>query len=280
LENNRESFINLNIQDKTMDLFEAIDKRRSIRKYLDVPVEWDKIVNILKAGKSAPSAGNLQNWRFIVVANKQRRRQLAEASLQQYWMETAPVHIVVCSMTKKSSQFYGMRGERLYDIQNCAGAVENMLLAATSQGLGSCWVGAFDENEINDIINIPPSARAQAIVTIGYPDEVPPRPAQYSMFTTTSIETFGWRIASESQALRLYGLANREKIEKIKSMFEEITGKIKHHVNKAISKKDENKEKEALDEEHKDLEEKHGREKLEKTDLQRHKDDLLDRINL
>jgi len=118
-----------------MDTFDAIKKRRSIRKYLDIPVEWYKITKILEAGKQAPSSGNLQTWRFIVVTDKKIRRELAEASLQQYWMESAPVHIIVCSEVGIAKQFYGLRGERFYSIQNSAAAIQNILLAAYSLNL-------------------------------------------------------------------------------------------------------------------------------------------------
>lgn len=164
-----------------MDVFECIRDRRSIRKFLEVPVEWDKIGTIIDAGMLAPSAGNLQNWRFIVVRDEQKRIQLAEASLQQHWMSSAPVIIVVCSEIRKIKQFYGVRGERLYAIQNCAAAVQNMLLAAHALDLGACWVGAFDENAVCRTLSIPDDAelRPQALIPIGYPDEKPAAQLRY-----------------------------------------------------------------------------------------------------
>ncbi len=154
-----------------METLECIKTRRSVRKYLDKPVEWDKITKILDAGRLAPSAGNLQNWKFIVTRKDNIKTKLAEASFQQKWMEEADVHITIVAEPEKASQFYGTRGERLYTIQNCAAAIQNMLLAANDQGLGSCWVGAFDEDLVRRALKLPEHVSPQAIITIGYADE-------------------------------------------------------------------------------------------------------------
>ena len=95
-----------------MDAFEAIVTRRSIRKYKDIPVEVEKIGMCIEAGRQAPTAGNLQPFKFIIVFEKNQRKAIAEACLQQYWMETAPVYIVVVGEPWKSKQFYGDRGEK------------------------------------------------------------------------------------------------------------------------------------------------------------------------
>ncbi|MBI5072979.1 nitroreductase family protein [Candidatus Woesearchaeota archaeon] len=177
-----------------MDVMECIHTRRSIRKYQDIPVEFEKVGRIVEAGMIVPTAGNIQDLRFIIIQDKGKRAQIAEASLQQYWMETAPVHIVVCVDIKRGKQFYGMRGERLYSVQHSGAAAMSMQLAAHHFGLGSCWVGAFDEEAIKSICGIPEYARPEAIITVGYPDEIPPRPPKYILETFTYIERFGNRI--------------------------------------------------------------------------------------
>jgi len=161
-----------------MNIEECIKTRRSVRKYKDKPVDWDTIVRILDAGKFAPSAGNIQNWKFVVVRKDDVRKKLSEASFDQDWIEDAPVHIVVIGEPDKAERFYGARGERLYTIQSCAAAVENMLLMANELGLGSCWVGAFDEAKIRRALNMPEEVVPQAIITIGYSNgkaEMPPK---------------------------------------------------------------------------------------------------------
>src|SRR3989338_1518244 len=106
-----------------MNVFECIRTRRSIRKYNDKDVPWDNIVEIMQAGKYAPFAGNIFNCKFIVVKNEDKRRAIAEASVQQYWMADAPVHIVVVGEPEKAERYYGIRGARLYTIQGCAAEI-------------------------------------------------------------------------------------------------------------------------------------------------------------
>ncbi len=173
-----------------MDVFECMKSRRSVRKFLEVPVEWDKIGKILDAASFAPSAGNLQTWKFIIVRDADKRHKIAEASLQQWWMEKAPIFIIVCAEMRRIRQFYGVRGERLYAIQSCAAAAQNMLLAAHDLGLGACWVSAFDENRVSAILSIPEDAeiRPQAIIPIGYPGEKPKAPPRFSLENNTYLE--------------------------------------------------------------------------------------------
>ena len=196
-----------------MDAFEAIVTRRSIRKYKDIPVEVEKIGAIIEAGRQAPTAGNLQPFKFIIVFTKEQRKAIAEACLQQYWMETAPLHIVVIGEPWKSKQFYGDRGEKLYSIQNCAAAVQNMLIAATSLDLGSCWVSAFEEDMLTSILSIPEhKGRPQAVVTIGYADEIVPPPQKYRFYDVTYINIWDRRITDLEKYFGYFGARTREKL--------------------------------------------------------------------
>src|SRR3989344_6071109 len=174
-----------------MDVFQAIHTRRSIRKYLNKPVDWDRVVNILEAGKFAPNAGNLSNFKFIAIRDEEQRKKIANACLQQHWMAQAPVHIAVVSEPEKSKRFYGVRGERFYTIQDCAAAIENMLLAAHSLGLGSCWVGAFQEDKVRDILSLPEQIMVHTIITLGYPAEKPVMPAKYRIEHMVFLEKWG-----------------------------------------------------------------------------------------
>jgi nitroreductase len=162
-----------------MDIIECIKTRRSVRKFLDKPVPWDNIATILDCGRLAPSAGNLQSWKFIVVEDKGPKEEIAKACVDQLWIADAPYLIVVIAETEKMKRFYDLRGERLYIVQSCAAAVQNMLLAAHSLGLGSCWVGAFDEEKIKQILGCPAETRPQAILPIGYPAENPQKPNKF-----------------------------------------------------------------------------------------------------
>jgi nitroreductase len=164
-----------------MDVEECILTRRSVRKFKNVRVDMEKIGKILEAGRAAPSAGNIQNWMFIVVDDDGKKKAIAESCFEQDWMVGAPVYIVICSKPLEAQRFYGIRGERLYSVQNAAAAAENMILMANAEGLGTCWVGAFDEDKIKDILGIVKEARPQVILPIGYPDEVPLAPTKYKL---------------------------------------------------------------------------------------------------
>ena len=174
-----------------MDVFQAIHTRRSIRKYLNKPVDWDRVVNILEAGKFAPNAGNLSNFKFIAIRDEEQRKKIANACLQQHWMAQAPVHIAVVSEPEKSKRFYGVRGERFYTIQDCAAAIENMLLAAHSLGLGSCWVGAFQEEKLCELLQLPESIMIHAVLTFGYAAEKPVMPPKYRIEHCVFLERWG-----------------------------------------------------------------------------------------
>ncbi len=171
-----------------MDVSDAIRNRRSIRKYLDLPVEWDKVGSVLEAGRLAPSSGNLQTWKFIVVRDMKKRRALADASAQQYWMEQAPVHIVVLGVVNKHQRFFGDRGANLYVIQDCAMAAMQMMLTAHSLGLGSCFVSAINEERVAATVLMRGGERPLGIITLGYAAEQPKMPLRYRLENMAYIE--------------------------------------------------------------------------------------------
>ncbi|NTV24060.1 MAG: nitroreductase family protein [Nanoarchaeota archaeon] len=185
-----------------MNVFEAIATRRSIRKFTSQDVPMEILGVVLDAGRYAPSAGNIQNWRFVLVKNQDNRAKIAEACMQQMWIGEAPVILVVCSEIEKIRQFYGIRGERLYAIQNVAACIENMLLTAHSLGLASSWIGAFDEAMLRRVVNIPEEIRPQAVIPIGYPDEVVPAPTHYMLENVCFFESYGSRVKNIERVLQ------------------------------------------------------------------------------
>ena len=220
-----------------MDVFEAIRTRRSIRKYKDKQVPWDNIVTILQAGKYAPSAGNIQNWKFIVVKNDAKRVSISKACLQQDWMEIAPIHIVVVAEPLKAERYYGTRGARLYTIQGCAAAMENMLLTAHSLGLGSCWVGAFDEHEIWRLLGLPEESSIQGIITIGYADENPEPPPKHRIEHIIFFDKWWGRIESPKSYLGWWSLANMKAVYEGKKLAKKIHKKVKEKVKQKFNRK-------------------------------------------
>lgn len=195
-----------------MNVFEAMLHRRSIRKYQPKLVD-DKLIGVLLFfATHGPTAGNTKDWRFIVVKNKERKEKLYKAALHQSHVRDAPICIVVCSDLEAISLRYGKRGELVYALEDCAAAIQNMLLAATALGLGSCWVGAFDEEEVKSILGLPDFVRPIAILTIGYPAEEPSeKKIDYSSYCY--LEIYGKRYEFEFRTLeRLL----KEALEKLK----------------------------------------------------------------
>jgi nitroreductase len=148
-----------------MDIMEAIKKRCSVRSYRDQPVEKEKIDKILEAARLAPSASNRQEWRFVVVQDKDVRRRLVKAAKGQAFVGEAPVIIACCA---KTDNHIMTCGQMCYPI-DMAIAIEHMVLEATEEGLGTCWVGAFYEDQVKEILDIPKDVRAVELLAIGYP---------------------------------------------------------------------------------------------------------------
>jgi len=165
-----------------MEVSEAIKKRRSIRKFDPEKEVTDKqIEKLLEAARWAPSAGNLQSWFFVVVKDQKIKDKLVEAALGQDFIAEAPVIIVSCSDLERSATRYGNRGSSLYAIQDATIATQNLWLMATEMGLASIWVGAFDEDRVSQILNLPSHLRPIAIMPIGYPAESPLSPPRRSI---------------------------------------------------------------------------------------------------
>jgi len=158
-----------------MDVIEVILKRRSVRKFKEKEVPKEKIEKLKEALIWAPSAGNLQARKFYFVFDKETNKKLAKAALNQNFIAEAPLVVVGCCDLKKIS-WYGERGRNLYTICDVSAAIENLLLVATSEGLGTCWVGAFDESEVSKILNLSKNEKPIVIVPVGFPKEVPSPP--------------------------------------------------------------------------------------------------------
>lgn len=153
-----------------MDVVECIEGRTSIRAFGPEPVEDSVVEEMLRLANLAPSAGNLQARDFIVVKGAKTKKMLAEASYEQDFVRTAPVVVVFCANLKRIAH-YGERGRSLYSLQDVAAAVQNSMLYLHSKGLGSVWVGAFDEERVRAVLGIPSEARPVVILPIGHPAE-------------------------------------------------------------------------------------------------------------
>jgi nitroreductase len=150
-------------------------ERRSVRAFKDCEITDEEVKLLVEAACLAPSAGNLQPWEFIVVRDPKVKRKLVLSAHGQSFIFTAPLIFVVCVVPRRSALGYGRRGRELYCLQDTAAAIQNLLLTARANGLGSCWVGAFDERRAAEAIGLPKGVRPIAIVPVGYPAERPSR---------------------------------------------------------------------------------------------------------
>jgi nitroreductase len=188
-----------------MDVFHAITKRRSVRKFKSESLSEHQIVQLLEAARLAPSGCNVQPWRFLVVKDRQCKRRLCEAAFNQRFVEEAPIVIVCCGdlsswkktrqrtqellsakdahLNKETEEALMGRVDRavLAELQervpttllNVAIAVEHIVLEAVELGLGSCWVRLFDENKVKQALDLDKNLCVVALLPVGVPDEEP-----------------------------------------------------------------------------------------------------------
>lgn len=158
-----------------MDVMQAIRARRSIRRYKREPIPSAKEVVLLEALRLSPSAGNRQPWRFILVRDPDLIRRLAHESSWERLaplraLTTAPLVIVGCGVPDESVPVGSVDG----DLVDVVIALQSAVLAATSLGLGTCWIGAFYEDRVKALLGVPEEIRVIALLAVGTPDETPP----------------------------------------------------------------------------------------------------------
>jgi nitroreductase len=152
-----------------MDVLEAIRERYSVRAYEDRPIPDEALQAILEAARAAPSGNNRQPWKFVVVRDPKARARLAEACCGQKFVAQAPVVIVGVGLTPERVMECGVAG----DAVDVAIALDHITLAAVELGLGTCWIGAFDQDAVRQLLGIPPGARVVGILPLGYPASKP-----------------------------------------------------------------------------------------------------------
>jgi nitroreductase len=150
-----------------MDVVEVIRTRRSVRSYANRPIPPDVLERMRAALRAAPSACNFQPWHFIFVMEAALRRKLAQCANDQFWMADAPVIVAACGLPGQAYKHMGGRGNSV-DI-DVAVAVDHLTLAAVAEGLGTCWVGAFDEQRVKRLLAVPETAKVVALIPLGYP---------------------------------------------------------------------------------------------------------------
>lgn len=171
-----------------MDVFEAIRNRYSCRSYKDKEIEREKLNEILEAARLAPSAKNLQDWRFVVVTDKDKKHKLAQAANNQLFLEQAAALIVACTNTD-----YLMRCGQPAGPIDVAIALEHICLQATSLGLATCWIGSFDPDKVRAVAGIPGKITVVELLALGYPADNWKQPSREPIEKIVSLETWQFK---------------------------------------------------------------------------------------
>ena len=162
-----------------MNVLQAVRQRRSIRTYRRTPIPDQALDRLVLALRCAPSSGNLQCRKFYFVFNAALRRKLAKIAWDQKFVAEAPLCVVACA-DHRIEREYGQPGVDLFCLLDVAASIQNLGLVAHEEGLGTCWVGAFDEQEVRDLLDLPKHLRPVSLVSVGYPDEEPEAPPRHS----------------------------------------------------------------------------------------------------
>lgn len=150
-----------------MEVKEAILKRKSIRAYKDTPIPEEKLTAVLEAARMAPSGANRQPWKFVVVTDAEKRKKLSVASGGQSQVAGAPVVIAAVATAPENMMACEVQGAPV----DLSIAVDHMMLAAVDEGLGTCWIGAFQQKPAKEILNVPDSCQIIALLPLGFPDD-------------------------------------------------------------------------------------------------------------
>lgn len=167
-------------------LIEIIKGRRSVRQYDSAPLEEAKIRRLIEALRWAPSAGNLQARKFYLVTSGEVRKRLSEAAKQNF-IDQAPLVVVGCADLERVATLYGARGRELYCLCDVSCSIQNLMLLAHKMELATVWIGAFDEDQVKDVLGLPEHLRPVVLVPVGYSAATPSPPPRRSVE-----EVVGW----------------------------------------------------------------------------------------
>ena len=169
-----------------MDAYEAIVTKLDVREFAKKRVPGETKRKILEAARLSPSASNRQEWKFIVVKNRDTRNKLARAAFNQSFVAEAPVVIVACATEAKSIMACG---QPAYTV-DLSIACTHIILQAYELGLGTCWLGAFNEGEVKKILKIPESVRVVTMTPVGYPNQPPSQGSRKNLKQIVCLEEY------------------------------------------------------------------------------------------
>lgn len=169
-----------------MDVYEAIKNRRSVREYKDTPIKEEVLSRILEAARLAPSANNAQRHKFILVRDPEKRNALAKAGSYQKFINQAPVVIIAVALDPSLDEDSGIP----FCAIDLAIALDHITLAAVSEGLGTCWIGAFSQKEVKSILNIHEKYQVIALMPLGVPNDKPKKKVRKNLSELVCYDKF------------------------------------------------------------------------------------------
>jgi len=212
-----------------MDTISAIKMRRSVRNFSSKAVPDKVLFEILDAANHAPAAGGYYNWSFIVVKDSGDKELLANASYEQEFVKFSPVIVIVCSDSSKLESDFGEENGKKYALQNTAAAMQTMLLAATTFGVGSCWCSIDKEKAVRNALKIPEEVEIHGIVLLGYAKRVEPMVSKLDLGNITFFDEWDKKVRKTSILFPLFS--------KLEEAAKELGKQIgKRRVKKVVSK--------------------------------------------
>lgn len=198
-----------------MDVLKAITNRRSIRAYKSTKVDKEDLVILIEMGIKAPTSGNLQDLRFILCTDRSIINKLPDFCMDQYWITSAPAIIVVCSQPQVQAKWFGERGRHVFAAQNAAAATQNIMLAAQSLNLSTCWVGGFEQESVDHLFGAEGKARVETIITVGYPAEKPENKNEEPLTASMFFDKYGQSIEDPVAVNNDYSIKLQKHFDKL-----------------------------------------------------------------
>jgi nitroreductase len=197
-----------------METLKAIEKRNSVRRFLEIPIKHSDLTKILKAGSQAPTSANIITTSITVVTKKEKKEQIANACLNQTWITQAPIVLVLCSDIESIKDIYKNRAE-LYATQNAAVTAQNILIAATDLDIGSCFVSAFTNSPLQKALELPKHIKPQVVIPLGYSDDKKTKKKRERLQNMIFFEKYGKKTKSSIFPLKKHKNKIKKLIKKI-----------------------------------------------------------------
>ena len=153
-----------------MEIHRAIQTLKSTKNYLDKELDWAKLTDIVDAIRHTPSAGDIANWKIVIIREKKTKEAIAKVSADQLWIAGAPVLLIICNDQSEMKRMFKNKAD-FYSTQSCAAGIQNILLMANSIGVDYAWIRTFNADRIKSILKIPDDIKIDAMVTLGYADK-------------------------------------------------------------------------------------------------------------